>query len=893
MMVLLCSGLSLHAQELDLIKNSDQITSQDSIPQNAIDSMRVDSFPISTAKATPSYQTSEDALTDLIDYGSNGRKKIDIKNKLVHLWDKAYVKYQDIQVNGAYIEFDFENNIAKAKARYNTHGKLIEKASFNQNEINVQYDSLIYNFKTKKLFAWQAVTKEGELFIHGGRTKYIGSKDSLGDALAFNENAIVTSCNHEHPHFGIRTKKLKFIPEKLAIIGPSRLEIADVPTPLWLPFGFFPILDGKSSGLILPKSYDFSPNWGFGLRNVGYYFPINDYMDARVTGDIYLRGSWGVTGQLNYKKRYKYTGDFKLSRSSRRNEDPESGGYKRDISYELIWTHRQDRKAHKFQSFNSSIKIQTAGFAARNRTDAYSVTRDNITSSVEYTRQFENTPFSLNAGGLFDQSLSTKVVTISAPTVVLNMKYITPFKRKKQVGKIRWYEKIRFKYDNAFKNTLKATDTTFYLRNTWNNAKYGFQQSARTNVDLKIFKYFNVNTSANYNETWFFTQVDKSLDPSLKLDSIGLYIDPDGQEVTKYDTTYGEVITAINSAFLPVRSGSINSTISTQLFWTEQRKRGLLRGFRHKMSPSLSMNYNPDSKTRFERSIDTDSRSEVERIQMYSIIPQGVFSASQRTAFLGISANISNEFTIKYYSKRDSTSKKIPITRFDISSSYNALQDSLQLSNISLNGSSRIFNRINLTYNMQWNPYKQINGKTVNQFIAADKKSLAQLERFTINSNINFTFSELRQFFSKKKSKKTQNRKPIGQANAQISITSIIDNFYFQYVLNYGYFNTNGIKKYGISTHTLNVRGNIPITQNWSIDVGSFGYDFKNKGLSYPDFGFSRNLHCWRMTFSWQPRGAAQFNPTGSANNSTFNFFIGVNPGSLDFVKYNHRKGRF
>jgi len=837
----------------------------------------------------PDYEKSPDAIESEISYGSTGRKQIDVNKKLVHLWDDAYVKYEDIEVKADYIMFNFETNVVVAEATYDDEGHLLQKATFVEGDQNFQYNSFTYNFKTEKGFVRQGVTKEGELFVHGGFTKLVTARDSLDSDVLYNKDAIITSCNHDHPHFGIRSNKIKVVPGKLAVIGPSWLEIADVPTPLWLPFGFFPIANGKSSGLILPQNYDFSQAWGFGLQNIGYYFPINDYMDLRVTGDIYLRGSWALNTDFKYNKRYKYSGGLLASRASRIQENPTTAEFDRNVSYRFTWRHSQDPKAHPYRTFNTSVNILTAGYNNQNRTDAYGRTRDNISSSVSYSYQFGDSPWSFTGGANLTQSLSAKTVDLAAPNFKFNMRQIYPFKRKEQIGKERWYEKIGLKYSSEFRNKLTATDSTFYTAAAWDDARYGVEHKASSNASFKFLKYFSFNPSANYSETWFFKEVNKFNDLQAIPDTV-LTFQEDGEDRYVIDSIYGSVIEEVQNTFLPFRTGNIGGGVSTKLFWTEQRQSGFLRGFRHTVTPSMNFSYSPDSETPYERFVDKDFRVGIDDIETYSIIPSSVFSASPRQQSASLSMNIQNIVEFKYYSKRDSTAKKFKLTNFTINSSYNFIRDSFKLADPSLTGRANFFkNKVAINYGVKLNPYTVQNGKRIDQFVWEDGFKLPVVNDFSIRTTSRLTVREIKGWLSSDNDNKGSTERKASN-KGPITLSSLFDDFSLQYKLDYRYSNRNGEIDSGISANTLNVRGDIQVTENWFINLGNFGYDFKKKGYTYPDFGFSRQLHCWKMTFSWQPRGASGFSTT---NTSVFNFFIGVNGGTLDFLKYNYTRGNF
>ncbi len=881
--------------QIDRAPSADSSQVEIPVPlKNALDTLapKLDSLGVnpkdSSIIADPGYQVSDDAIDSEITYGSVGRKKIDLANKEVHLWDKAYVNYENIKVTADYIVFNFETNIVTATATFDSHGHLLSKATFSEGDQNFQYNSFKYNFKTEKGIVYQGVTKEGELFVHGGFTKLVTGKDSVANDVLYNRDAIITSCNLDHPHFGIRSNKIKVIPNKLAIIGPSWLEIADVPTPLWLPFGFFPISAGKSSGLILPNNYDFSQAWGFGLQNIGYYFPINDYMDLRLTGDIYLRGSWALNADFKYNKRYKYSGGLLASRTSRRQENLNTADFDRNVSYRFTWSHRQDPKAHPYRTFNTSVNILTDGYNNQNRTDAFARTQDNISSSVSYGYQFGESAWSLTGGANLTQSLSAGTVDIDAPNLKINLRQVYPFKRKQRIGKEKWYEKIGLTYSSEFRNRLSATDSTFYLSETWQDARYGVEHKASSNASFKFLKYFSFNPSANYSETWFFREINRVNDGIITFDTTTTNVN--GEEIMLIDSTFGTVIESVENSFLPFRTGSIGGGVSTKLFWTETSTSGFLRGFRHTVTPNLTFSYSPDSQTPYEKMVDNDFRVGVDDVETYFSIPRTVFSASPRQEALGFNLNVQNIVEFKYYSKRDSMSKIFKLTNFTFNTGYNFVKDDFKLTNPSLTGRGNYFqNRMTVNYGFSIDPYQIENGQSIDRFVWQDGFALPAIDDFFLRTTTSLRFSEIRGWFSKDKEKIKQ--KSNSDNTGPTTFSSLFDNFSVQYKLDYRYTNSNGVvTTNGITANTINIRGNLQVTDNWAINLGNFGYDFQNKGYSYPDFGFTRNLHCWRMTFSWQPRGGVGFT---QGNTSTFNFFIGVNGGTLDFLKYNYNRNNF
>ncbi len=558
---------------------------------------------------------------------------------------------------------------------------------------------LRYNFKTRKGIIYQDRTTQGDLFIHGEKTKFVGAppEDSTQNDVIYNSGALITTCNAEEPHFGIRSSKIKVIPNKLAVVGPSNLEIMGVPTPIWLPFGFFPVTSSRRSGLIFPKDYEYSDAWGFGLRDIGYYFPINEYVDAKVLGDIYFNGSWSLGVSSTYRKRYAYSGSINIGYSNRKT--PVADALKPSVqrSFSIRISHNQDPKANPYRSLGGSINIQTNDYQSLNRNDANSVLTSVYTSNFSWSRRFPDKPYSLSISLNHSQNTQTKQITIDAPNVDFRLNRIYPFKSKTSVGKEKWYEKIGFQYSGNAKSKFATTDSTIFTPQMWNDAQYGVQHRANADLNFTALKYFHFTPSVNYEETWFFKTQDKtfSFDPDTDIRQDTIF-DQMGNMIIVPDTvSYGHVDPSTQYGFTPFRKFSSGVSMTTQIFGMlpfQKGWKGWLRGIRHTLKPSLSFNYSPDIFNAFRDSVQYDIRKP-NSFQQYSILENGVYPASFSTGkqmTLGYSLN--NIFEAKYFSKRDSTVKKLKL--FDniiVSGNYNFAADSFQFSPVNINGTTRLF----------------------------------------------------------------------------------------------------------------------------------------------------------------------------------------------------------
>ncbi len=968
-----------------------QSESTDTLPIGVRDTLAIqtDTLPNGQAKTpTQTQQISPDALDIKVNYGAVDTQWYDHKLKQVHLFGEAYVYYGTMELTAGYIILDMELNEAQAYSIKDTEGHEVQKPTFKDGEQQFTYDQLRFNFDTNKGIVNQAVTQFTDLYVLGAKTKFVASDEATGreDDVIYNSDALITSCNHDEPHFGIRTKKLKVIPKKVGVTGPAQLEIAGVPTPLALPFGFFPLTDGRSTGLKFPKNFPYQESLGFGIQGVGWYFPINDYMDLELTADYYTRGTWGVNSNYRYKKRYKYNGGVKFSfrNTITENESTLVRSSNRSMSFRV--NHNQDSKAHPYRSIGGSIDFSTSGHYQATEIDFNNRITNQYGSNFYFKHKMPNTPFSLDVGLKHRQNTNTRSVDITLPDINLTMQTIQPFKRKKAVGNERWYEKINVSGKSRMANFVETSDSTVFTRETLENMRSGVTHDYNANVSFNFMKYFNISPRVSYSEDWVGDTQEK-----------------------KYFEENDSIAEIVVRGFDTYRTWNAGADLTTALFGTITSDDGWFRGIRHTVKPRIGYSIDPDSRSRYVDTISYNS----EFITSFSRFDDGPFGTPRFTDLSqSLTYGLTNVVELKYYSKRKEEEKKvILLNALNVNGSYNFAADSLNWSTVGISGNTNIIKGFsNLRFNFTLDPYLQQDTRTINQLVSTQQKIPLRLHsgNITLSSDITvkqiFDFisgegreervpRESRSLFGRRQagkppgelhemgkapppadikdsqdgsdsgepvsqpgvdreyskdqspikntlddtkvtddpqqiidsteasdgvetpsdmtqeeaislltaqsgdSKEVKNtnenrKKKIGKAFGSpddISQTYVVNyearapswseilgNFKIDHNLSYNITSRDNRDTIFVSKHSIGVRGSLAITDNWSVNVGNIGYDFSNDAFTYPFLGFTRKLHCWYMTFDWAP------------TNNAFGFFIGVNSGTLDFMKYNY-----
>ena len=828
---------------------------------------------------TDSVQLKKPFLDGKVKYKAEKYAKIDQKKKLITLYDKAELYYQDIELKSGIIVMDYEKNEVYAGRIKDSTGKYTQYPNFKQGANVVEPDSIRFNFKTKKALIYNSRSEQGEFRIKAAVTK------KENDSVYFLKGArFTTSKDVDNPEYYFQTSKVKFIPGKKVVTGLTNMVIANVPTPIALPFAFFPMSKETSiSGIILP-SYNDSNRRGFSLQNLGYYFALNDHYDLTVLGDYYTNGSYGMRFESSYAKRYNFRGNLNVRFENLISSERGYPDYSKQNIYNIQWSHSKDSKSSPNSSFSASVNLGSSKYFQQsiNQMNIGSNLNNTLSSSVSYSRTFNSVPqVRMSLTATHSQNTQTQEINMTLPTLQLSVDRIYPFVGKDGVKK-GFFKNINLQYNLNGRNSIVTTDSLFFKPQMFTDAKVGFQHSIPLSTNFKIFKYFSATTSMNYEEIWYTKTIERN-----------------------YDKDQSKVVDKIVNGFDAFRTYSFSSSVGTTIYGTfnfgEDKK---IKSIRHVMRPSVSYGYTPS----FEKYYDTyASDASGTMNKQYSRFENGIFGAPGLNNSQTLGFDLSNTFEAKV-TDRDSTkteSKKIMLlNNLNLSTSYNLNADgvtSLAFSPVRLSGGTQLLNnKMNVNFGATLDPYAIDNsGKRINVFNIDNGGSLFRMT--SSNMTLNYSVASKGKG-DKKKDKNVQSQRNGGReddlfgTNRDLGDTrksqfgeeendgeDKISEFFnsklpwdmtFAYSLTYG----NNNRENKIIGNSIMISANADITPKWKAGV-STGYDFVQKGVTFTQLRFERDLLSWRMDFNWSPFGT----------NANWGFFIGIKSGVLSDIKWDKR----
>ena len=763
-------------------------------------------------------------------YSAKDSIVFDIKEQILYLYHDASLKYLSMDLKAHKIWVEWKNNLIYAEGIWdstlnNGQGGWKNTPVFKDEEDTYYAIKMKYNFKTKKGSILQAKTnQDGDVLI--GDSIRVNPDKSF-----FIKQGKFTTCDHDPPHFYIQSSKLKVIPNSKVISGPLYMVIEELPVPIIIPFGYFPLNKKRTSGIVFPQ-YGESERLGFFFQKMGYYWAFSPYADILFKGDIYTKGSWQIGFESNYNKRYVMRGRIDLNRFREINGDKFDPDYSRSTLTKLTWQHTQN--IGPFATFNANVNYTTNNYFRRatffNPTNIFNNT---VQSSINFSKIFPNSPWSLTAAANATQYVDQKKVDLQVPTININRARTFPFKRKKFIGDSRWYEQIGLDYSTSIINRINTYDSLLFRPEIWKEMNNGIKHTAGVSTGFSVFKYIRINPAISYNEYWYAKTIRKE------------YIIRDVGDTT--------VINSINS-FRAARDYALNTSVTTNLYGIFGFPK--LR-FRHTIRPNISFVYRPDFSENKYRYFETVPTNRTGNVAKYSIFEQSILGGPPAGKQEMVSFSLANVLEMKIPpAKNDTSSKQEPrkfiiIDNLSMNLSYNKAADSLKWSNLTFNFRNNILdNKLNINVNSTLDPY-QIEPKgtgfvRVNKFYWDEKKRIGRFTNWNISLGTSF------QNKSNKPSKWSQwitKKRETDSLFKQYAVFKMPIQLNLSYNLNYD----RPFHEYKI-TQTIRADANIQFTDKWSIHINT-GYDFVTKKMAYTNVSVTRDLHCWELRFNWVPFG--------------------------------------
>jgi lipopolysaccharide assembly outer membrane protein LptD (OstA) len=844
-----------------------------------------------------------------VEYSAQDSMTYEAEAGVAHLYGSAVVSYENMNLQSDQIHMSLDSNIVRASGTSDSLGVVKGSPIFKMGSDTYENDTIAFNFKTKKGLITGVYTEQDEGFL----TSEVAKRGANGEL--FLQHGKYTTCDEPHPDFYLALSRAKVRPGKDVVFGPAYLVVADVPLPFAIPYGFFPFTKNYSSGFIMP-TYGDETSRGFYLRDGGYYFAISDKMDLKLIGDIYTKGSWSATATSNYKKRYKFNGSFLVSYQSTVTGDKNMPDYQKDTSFKLTWTHNQDPKANPFSTLSARVNYSTQNYERNNLTSMYNpqaLTQTTRTSSVSWQTQFSSIGMTLNSTFDFNQNMRDSTISVTLPSLNISVTRFYPFKRKSG-GKERWYEKIGIQYKGEIRNSITAKEDKILhtkLNRDWQN---GMKHDIPISANFTLFDVLNVNPSFNFTDRMYLNSVQKSWD----------------------QVTQSEVSDTV-SGFHNVYNWSLNLGLTTKLYGMYVPSRKIfgdkIVAIRHVLTPTVTFSHAPDfSASRygyFKTYQKTNADGSVEMVE-YSPYQGYLFSPPLTKGRTGsMSIDLSNNVEMKIRSDADTTGfKKISlIDELRFGMSYNFASHDQPLSPLSTSVRIKLTKSYTLNLSTSFasyvyeldslgNPQESRNTTYWEKGKWGRFQSLSQNISYTLdNTKVAKFFRWLRGESTDEDRKVTDDRdteeddkfedafysnmdrdmeKGAHRAKRESSEKAETDEdgymaFSMPWSLSFGYgitvsenrsgkFNTNTMRYPYKLSHTLNVSGNLRISDGWDINFRS-GYDFENKKISMTTASLSRDLHCFNMSCE-----------VTLAPYTSYNFSFRCNAATLtDVLKYDKR----
>ncbi|BAO77237.1 putative LPS assembly protein LptD [Winogradskyella sp. PG-2] len=842
--------------------------------------------PLSTKVVDSTKQDSikkNEFLQDIVTYKATDYVSINQKKQKIYLYNEAEVLYQDMEIKAGVIVIDYSKNLVYAGRLKDSTG-YSQRPVFKQGANVIEPDSIIFNTDSKKALVYNSRTEQSGFKVRAPLTK------KENDSVYFmRKGRFTTAEDEDDPEYQFITSKMKLVPGKKVIVGPTYMEIYGVPTPIALPFAFFPMSDKQTSGIIFPSfGEDTGNDRGYFLQNGGYYFAISDYLDLAVLGDYYTNGSYGLRLESNYAKRYSFRGNLSFRYENLLNSERGFPDFAQSTIYNLRWSHSQDAKANPNSRFSASVNLGSSNYYQQsvNQLNQANFLNNTLASSVSYSKTFQGEPsVNLSLTATHNQNTNTEAINLTLPTMQASMTRVYPFAPKSGAKKGA-IQNVNFQVNTRGEYRIQTTDSLFGKSEMFDDAIAGMRHSIPVTTNFKVFDHFSASVSANFEETWTLKTIRRF-----------------------YDQANDEVVTLNQNGFDRFLTYNMSASLGTTLYgmfnFEKEGKDPKIQAIRHVMRPSISYSINPSFDQYYETYdvIDADGTTTEE----YTRFENSLFGRPGNRYSSSVGLSIGNNIEAKVRSK-DSTkteSEKIFIlNNLNFSTAYDIAADSLNWSPVRINGGTQILNKkMSINFGMTLNPYAlDSNNNIINTFNIDNGGSLFRLTSANINmsytlSNESFSgeesdddkssaqeaarsggrtdglFGKTQDFADRRLTDKDK-KKDDKEDNNEWYNYKMPWNVRLAYAANY----TNTKREDQISSHSLMFSGDVELSPKWSVGASS-GYDFLNQGFTFTQLRFERDLLSWRMNFTWVP----------FSDRSSWNFFIGISSNLLKDLKYDQR----
>ncbi len=833
---------------------------------------------------TMQIKISKDSINAPVDYKAEDSMVLDIDTKKIFLYGKTEVKFEDVVLNAPKIEFDQQTQYVLAKMGRDSAGLVTGMAKLKQGETVTVSDSLSFNFKSQKGLTYSSFFQQDEFFNYAEKVKKIDQETFFAARGRF------TTCNLDTPHFAFRFAKAKFMNKKLVVTGPVHPEFEDVPVPLYLPFGIFPMKKGRQSG-ILPPQFTVTEDFGIGLEGLGYYKAFNEYLDAKLWFDLYSYGSWRANFSPSYRVRYKYNGSFNISIQNTKFAFKGDPDFRKNQSFFVTWAHSMDSKARPGVSFSANVNagsskylslVPNAGLVnpgfggnvqgAGNYQQPMNFTNQ-LSSSISFQKNWQGTPFNLAVNINHNQNTATSLVNLNLPDIAFVMNTIYPFQKKEAVGESKWYEKLGIAYTGNYKGQISFYDTAFRFKQLIDTFQWGASHDIPITLSLPSLGPIQLAPSFGFKERWYAQKFFR-----------------------KWNTTTEKLDTSIQKGFYAAREMTMGLSFSTAIFGTYQskNKEARVQAIRHVLRPQMSINYKPDLMAPYYYREQVNKNGNQVLMSVFDGSLYGPFSPEKNG---GIGFSLDNNLEMKVRSKTDSGEaelKKVKLLDgFGVSGGYNFLIDSFKLSTFNLYARSNLFEKINITANAILDPYQTdpSTGQRKNVYAwNGEKFNLGSLVSGSVNISANF---QSKKGNDKKKKPELDDDVTQNLTNDQIMSQmeymrrnpSEFTDFSIPWSLNVSYslsFAKLPQPDYTFKkqvTSSFNFTGDFSLSPKWKIGGSGF-YDLNTKKLQSLTTFISRDLHCWQMSINVTPIGLYRY----------FNITISPKSGLLRDLKVNRTR---